>query len=277
MRGQSAPMVRRRTGALIGVVGFVALIGAATYAGGPRSANTPSGASQRSEDRPNIVLLFSDDHAAHALSAYRRHLAYGAPLPPTPRLDRLAAEGMLFVDSFVSNSICVPGRAAVLTGQYGHLTGVMTNQDPLHPSAVTFPSLLRDAGYRTALFGKWHLRIDPMGFDHYEILSGQGRYYNPVLHTPGDSARHLGYTPDIITERALAWLEERDDEAPFLLLIHHNASHRYWDPSYAQVREELQRRLAALRQELRAPQEDPVPHEPFAPPPELRRPGASIP
>jgi arylsulfatase A-like enzyme len=190
-------------------------------------------------DRPNIVFLFSDDHAAHALSAYREHLAYGARLPDTPNLDRLASQGMLFVNSFVTNSICAPSRAAVLTGQYGHLSGVMTNVEPLHPTHTTFPGLLRDAGYQTALFGKWHLKAEPGGFDHYEVLVGQGPYYNPVLITNGDSIRHTGYTTDVITDRALTWLDGRgrgnaaDD--PFLLMVHFNASHRYWDPGPDQL------------------------------------------
>jgi arylsulfatase A-like enzyme len=220
----------------VGIAGLVTLFGAGSPATGAQSTDAvPAHGPSPSQDRPNIVLLFSDDHAAHALSAYRPHLAYGAQLPPTPRLDGFAADGMLFVDSFVTNSICVPSRAAVLTGQYGHLTGVMTNQDALHPSTVTFPSLLREAGYRTALFGKWHLKTDPVGFDHYEVLAGQGRYHNPVLHSPGDSARHVGYTTDIITDRALDWLEGRGDDAPFLLLIHHKAPHRYWDPGPEQL------------------------------------------
>ncbi|MHB1169897.1 MAG: sulfatase family protein [Longimicrobiales bacterium] len=182
------------------------------------------------QQQPNIVFLFADDHAAHALSAYREHLAYGAPLPQTPNLDRLAADGMLFVNAFVTNSICGPSRATVLTGQYGHLNGVMTNAEPLHPTHVTFPMLLQDAGYRTAIFGKWHLRTAPAGFDHYEVLTGQGPYYNPMLHSPGDSARYTGGTQEIITDRALAWLQQQDASTPFFLEINFNASHRFWDP-----------------------------------------------
>lgn len=186
--------------------------------------------------RPNIVFLFADDHAAHALSAYRPYLPYGARLPDTPRLDRLAADGMLFVNAFVSNSICGPSRAAVLTGQYGHLNGVMVNGGSLHPTAVTFPALLRDAGYETVLFGKWHLHDAPKGFSHYEILEGQGPYYNPVLHSESDSARYTGYTQDIITGRALDWLEARSGgEGPFLLMLQFNATHRYWDPGPAEL------------------------------------------
>jgi arylsulfatase A-like enzyme len=209
------------------------------------------------QHRPNIVLMFADDHAAHALSAYRAHLSYGADLPPTPNLDRLAAEGMLFTNAFVTNSICGPSRAAVLTGQYGHLNGVMTNEAPLHPTHTTFPALLGDAGYRTALFGKWHLHSEPSGFDHYEILAGQGPYYNPALITDGDTTRHEGYTNDIITERALEWMGANgsggldasggDDtrpagadgepprDSPFLMMLHFNAPHRYWDPGPDQL------------------------------------------
>ena len=202
------------------------------------------------QERPNIIFLFSDDHAAHALSAYRAHLPYGARLPDTPGLDRLAASGMLFVNAFVTNSICAPSRATVLTGQYGHLNGVMTNREPFHPTNVTFPRLLQGAGYRTALFGKWHLKSEPVGFDSYEVMSGQGPYYNPVLHARGaglaagagarelggDSVQYTGYTQDIITDRALAWLDaRRADEPPFLLMVHYNAVHRYWDPGPAQL------------------------------------------
>jgi arylsulfatase A-like enzyme len=189
-----------------------------------------------SQARPNIVFIFSDDHAAHALSAYRAHLPYGARLPDTPHLDRLAADGMLFVNAFVTNSICAPSRAAVLTGQYGHLNGVMSNAEMFHPDNITFPRLLQEAGYETALFGKWHLRTRPQGFDHFEILSGQGPYYNPVLSDGRDSVRYTGYTQEIVTDRALRWLSDgRSGSAPFLLLVHYNAAHRYWDPGPDQL------------------------------------------
>ena len=211
------------------------------------------------QERPSILFILSDDHAAHALSAYREHLSYGARLPATPNLDRIAREGMLFVNAFVTNSICGPSRATVLTGQYGHLNGVMTNDAPLHPTHTTFPRLLRDAGYETALIGKWHLRTAPTGFDYYEIMAGQGPYYNPVLHsnTRPDSVRYTGYTQDIITDRALDWLTRRDGARsarargtatsgeqrassraaarPFALLLHYNATHRYWDPGPGQL------------------------------------------
>ena len=188
------------------------------------------------QSRPNVVFLLSDDHAAHALSAYRQHLQYGARLPETPNLDRLAAQGMLFTHAFVTNSICAPSRAAILTGQFGHLNGVMTNAEPLHPATVTFPALLRDAGYETALFGKWHLKVEPQGFEHYEILAGQGPYYNPVLHSAADSVRYEGYTNDVITDRAIGWLGSRQGMSqPFLLMLQFNAPHRWWDPGPEQL------------------------------------------
>ncbi|HEX6639857.1 MAG TPA: sulfatase [Thermoanaerobaculia bacterium] len=204
------------------------------------AAAAPAGA----QTRPNIVFVLSDDHAAHAISAYRPHLRYGAPLPPTPRLDALAASGMLFVDAFVTNSICGPSRATVLTGQYGHLNGVMTNTQVLHPTHVTFPALLREAGYETALFGKWHLHSAPAGFDHYEVLAGQGPYYNPTLLGPRDTVAYTGYTADIVATRAMEWLRRRgaerddgnaDDAQPFLLMLQFNAPHRYWDPGPDQL------------------------------------------
>ncbi|MGH7448322.1 MAG: sulfatase family protein [Longimicrobiales bacterium] len=200
------------------------------------------------QQRPNILFIFSDDHAAHALTAYREHLPYGARLPDTPNLDRIARDGMLFVNAFVTNSICGPSRATVLTGQYGHLNGVMANNAPLHPAQITFPRLLRASGYETALIGKWHLRTPPTGFDYYEIMAGQGPYYNPVMHSNvrNDSVRYTGYTQDVITERALTWLaarhtvrgapDARDIAArPFALLLHYNATHRYWDPGPDQL------------------------------------------
>lgn len=199
----------------------------------PLLAAAPAGA----QGRPNIVFLFSDDHAAHSISAYRAHLPYGARLPDTPNLDRLARDGMLFRNAFVTNSICGPARATVLTGQYGHLNGVMTNREALHPTHVTFPRLVRGAGYQTALFGKWHLKSQPQGFDHYEILPGQGPYYNPALVSQrGDTARYTGYTLDIVTGRALEWVRTgRDAERPFLLMLNFNAPHRWWDPGPDQL------------------------------------------
>lgn len=187
-------------------------------------------------ERPNIVFILADDHAAHAISAYQAVLKYGVKLPSTPNLDRLASDGMLFVNSFVTNSICGPARATVLTGQYGHLNGVMTNTEPLHPTQVTFPKLLQDAGYETALFGKWHLRTRPEGFDRYEILAGQGPYYNPILYFGNDTVRYTGYTLDVFTDRALGWMTDRRSRTkPFMLMLTFNAPHRWWDPGPEQL------------------------------------------
>lgn len=180
--------------------------------------------------RPNIILLLADDHAAHAVSAYRKHLPYAFDLPRTPNLDQIARDGMLFTNAFVTNSICTPARAAVLTGQYGHLTGVLTNNDSLHPTVMTFPKLLRENGYQTAIFGKWHLRDRPTGFDRYEILPGQGSYYNPVLMTDHDSVRYQGYVQEVLTDHALSWVKDRDTNKPFFLMVTYNAPHRPWQP-----------------------------------------------
>jgi arylsulfatase A-like enzyme len=193
-------------------------------------------APQRAAERPNIVFLFADDHAAHAISAYQQSLRYGVKLPRTPNMDRLASDGMLFVNSFVTNSICGPARATVLTGQYGHLNGVMSNNEAIHPTTLTFPKLMRDAGYQTAIFGKWHLRTRPEGFDRYEVLAGQGPYYNPVLISNTDSVRHVGYTLDIVTDRATRWLNEgREKSKPFMMMLSFNGPHRWWDPGPDQL------------------------------------------
>jgi arylsulfatase A-like enzyme len=217
-------MTRPAAGALLAI-----LITGCSTAPTPRQRAT-------ADDRPNIVFLLADDHAAHAISAYQSHLRYGIKLPKTPNLDRLAQDGMLFVNSFVTNSICGPARATVLTGQYGHINGVMTNSEPLHPTTVTFPALLQQAGYSTAIFGKWHLRTRPAGFDHYEILVGQGPYYNPVLLSPSDSLQHTGYTLDLATSKALDWLDDaRASSRPFMMMLAFNGPHRWWDPGPDQL------------------------------------------
>lgn len=179
-----------------------------------------------SQDRlPNILFIFSDDHASHAISAY------GSKINRTPNIDRLADEGMLFLNTFCGNSICAPSRATVLTGKHSHNNGVMDNRNQFDGSQQTAPKLLREAGYQTAMIGKWHLKSDPTGFDHWEVLRGQGPYYNPRLKTPDGPVDHVGYTTDIITDRALAWLkEQRRPDRPFLLMYQHKAPHRNWQP-----------------------------------------------
>ena len=177
-------------------------------------------------DRPNIILIFSDDHAYQAISAY------GHGLNHTPNIDRLAREGMIFHDALVTNSICAPSRAVILTGKYSHLNSVRDNRETFDGSQRTFPKILRENGYQTAFFGKWHLKSDPTGFDKWEVLPGQGAYYNPDFRQPGGkTVRREGYTTDLITDMALEWLDGRDQDKPFMLMVQHKAPHRNWMPA----------------------------------------------
>ena len=181
-------------------------------------------------DRPNIVFIFSDDHATQALSAYGGPLA---EIAPTPNLDAIAANGMRFDRCMVTNSICGPSRATILTGKYSHKNGFYMNEATrFDGSQQTFPKLLQKAGYQTAIIGKWHLASDPTGFDHWEILPGQGSYYNPDFKTAEGTHRETGYCSEILTEKAKAWLSnERDKARPFILMLQHKAPHRAWDPA----------------------------------------------
>lgn len=178
--------------------------------------------------RPNILFIMSDDHAAHALSCY------GSRINTTPHLDRLATEGMRFDNCFCTNSICAPSRATILTGTYSHVNGVRTLDDKLDGALLTFPQLLRRAGYQTAIIGKWHLGHgaphDPTGFDYWNVLPGQGAYHDPTLIEAGGRHVHPGYVTDVITDLSLGWLRDRDPERPFLLMCHHKAPHRPWEP-----------------------------------------------
>ena len=166
----------------------------------------------------------SDDHAEKAISAYGHDLLH------TPNIDRIANEGILFENSFVTNSICAPSRAVMLTGIYSHLNGLRDNRDRFDGDQLTYPKLLRQAGYQTAMVGKWHLKTTPQGFDYWNILIGQGDYYNPRMIEMGDTSVHTGYTTDLITDFALDYLESRDETRPFCMLFHHKAPHRNWMP-----------------------------------------------
>jgi arylsulfatase A-like enzyme len=184
-----------------------------------------AGCASDRDARPNIIFVFTDDHASHAISAY------GSRINQTPNIDRLADEGMLFRNAFVTNSICAPSRAVILTGKHSHLNGIFTNRERFDSAQVTFPKLLQQAGYQTAIVGKWHLKSAPTGFDYWEVLPGQGNYYNPTFRTTGDTVRYTGYVTDIITDRALDWLQNgRDPEKPFMLMYQHKAPHRRWQP-----------------------------------------------
>ena len=175
--------------------------------------------------RPNIIFIFTDDHTARALSAY------GSVVNETPNLDRIAQEGMRFDRCLVTNSICAPSRAVILTGKHSHINGQLTNGETFNGQQQTFPKLLQQAGYETGIVGKWHLRSEPTGFDHWQVLIGQGPYYNPRFLTPGDTVRIEGYTTDIITDLALDWVENgRDTSKPFMLMYQHKAPHREWHP-----------------------------------------------
>jgi arylsulfatase A-like enzyme len=180
--------------------------------------------------RPNILFIMSDDHAAPAISAYKGFLSGVAK---TPNLDRIAKEGMLFENCFCTNSICTPSRAVVLTGKHSHKNGALTLDVPFDGSQQTFPKLLQKAGYYTAIVGKWHLGTEPTGFDYYNVLPGQGQYFNPRLKEstqpwqPGwkGGKRHEGYVTDIITDVALDTLKDRPKDKPFCLMYQHKAPH----------------------------------------------------
>ncbi len=173
---------------------------------------------------PNIIFIMSDDHAYQAISCY------DSSLNQTPNIDRLAKEGVRFTNSFCTNSICGPSRAVMLTGKYSHINGQIDNHVTFDGSQQTFPKLLQNSGYQTAMIGKWHLKSDPTGFDYWNILPGQGHYYNPNFIENGVRKQITGYVTDITTDVALNWLEKRDKEKPFCLLLHHKAPHRNWMP-----------------------------------------------
>ncbi len=187
--------------------------------------NTPAA------DRPNIIFLFSDDHALQAISAYGGRFK---DIAPTPNIDRLAREGAIFERSYCANSICGPSRASVLTGKHSHINGYIDNTNrEFDGSQPTFPKYLQKAGYQTAVIGKWHLVSKPTGFDHWEILPGQGSYVNPdFIQMDGSTKRFEGHVSDIITDKSIDWLKNRrDKDKPFVLMSQHKAPHRSWVPA----------------------------------------------
>jgi arylsulfatase A-like enzyme len=182
--------------------------------------------------RPNILFIMSDDHAYQAISAYSDQLI------ETPNIDRIAQEGMLFTNACVTNSICAPSRATILTGKHTHVNGKIDNRMPFDTTNVTFPQLFQQAGYQTAMFGKLHFGNNPTGVDDFMILPGQGSYFNPEFITSNGDTTIIGYVTDIITDMALNWLEEkRDVEKPFMLMYLHKAPHRPWWPSPEKFKE----------------------------------------
>ena len=181
--------------------------------------------------RPNIVFIMADDHASQAVGCY------GRGLNRTPGIDRIAREGVRFDRCFCTNGICAPSRAVILTGKHSHVNGVRDNRAVFDGSQATFPKVLRAAGYETALLGKWHLKSEPTGFDHWTILPDQGEYYNPDFIEMGESTRRRGYVTDILTDLAAEFLEaRRGGDRPFLLMLHHKAPHRNWQPAERHLR-----------------------------------------
>jgi arylsulfatase A-like enzyme len=175
--------------------------------------------------QPNILYMMSDDHAAHAISAY------GSLINRTPNIDRIAAGGVRFTNCFCTNSICTPSRAAILTGQYSHKNGVYTLNDRLDPNRNHVAKELQKIGYQTAMIGKWHLASDPTGFDYWNILPGQGVYYDPTFIEPSGRKKYSGYCTDLIGDFTLDFLKRRDPKKPFFVMSHHKAPHRPWEPA----------------------------------------------
>ncbi len=186
--------------------------------------------------RPNIIFIMSDDHAYQAISAYDDTLIQ------TPNIDRIANEGMLFTNASVTNSICAPSRAVILTGKHSHINGKIDNLSKFDTSNVTFPQLLQKAGYQTAMFGKLHFGNNPKGFDEFKILPGQGDYYNPQFITQKGDTIIDGYVTDITTDLTLDWMKNRrDPKKPFMLMYLHKAPHRSWLPTEKYYKEYTQK------------------------------------
>jgi arylsulfatase A-like enzyme len=180
-------------------------------------------------DRPNILFVFSDDHAPHAIGAYNGWLK---SVNPTPNIDKLAAQGMLFENSFCTNSICGPSRAVIMSGKHSHKNGFMNNGNSFDWNQQTFAKILQKNGYETALYGKSHLKGKPQGFDDWKVLPGQGLYYNPDMITPEGKKKIMGHCTDVVTNLAVEWLKNaRSKDKPFCLMVQHKAPHRNWMPA----------------------------------------------
>ena len=185
--------------------------------------------SETEQQHPNIVFIMSDDHAFQAISAYGHPVSQ---LAPTPNIDRIANNGMRMDRAYVTNSICGPSRAVILTGKHSHINGFRQNGDRFDGDQPTLPKKLKELGYTTAILGKWHLHGYPQGFDYWNIIKDQGNYYNPDFIKAGDTSRIEGYATDIITKDAINWLEkQRDTTKPFFMMVHHKAPHRNWMPA----------------------------------------------
>jgi arylsulfatase A-like enzyme len=178
-------------------------------------AQTSSGSSSR----PNIIFILADDHAYQAISSY------GSGLIQTPNIDKLAKQGALMKNAFVTNSVCSPSRAVILTGKYSHMNGMKDNGTYFNGAQRTLPKIFKQYGYQTAIVGKWHLFSEPTGFDYWNILPDQGHYYSPQFIKMGKDTVYKGYVTDIITDMAINWMNGHQN-APFFLMLHHKAPHR---------------------------------------------------
>lgn len=215
-----------RAAALLISLPAVLVAGACAQGNAAAGSAGSVGSNDAATTRPNFLFIMSDDHAAHAISAY------GSKVNETPHIDRIAREGMLLENCFATNAICGPSRASILTSKYSHLNGVLTHRSPAFDgSQLTYPKLLQKAGYQTAMIGKWHLKSDPTGFDYWNIFPGQGAYHNPTMIKNGKRERHMGkYATDMVTDSSIEFLEQRDKSKPFLLISQHKAPHRPWEP-----------------------------------------------
>ncbi|WP_430934617.1 sulfatase family protein [Saccharicrinis sp. 156] len=183
--------------------------------------------------KPNIIYIMSDDHAAHAIGKYGGRLAF---LNPTPNLDQLASEGMVFENCFVTNSICTPSRATILTGQYSQTNNILDFSRPLKTEQQYLPQEIKKQGYETAVIGKWHVMCEPTAFDFYSVLKGQGKYFNPTFYEKGNGVypnnivKSTGHSSDVITEKAINWVKNRDNkDKPFFLMYHFKAPHDWFE------------------------------------------------
>jgi arylsulfatase A-like enzyme len=190
-----------------------------------------------SQQKPNIIFIMSDDHGYQAISAYSKKLIQ------TPNIDRIGREGAVMRNAFVTNSVCSPSRAVILTGKYSHVNGQRDNGTYFDGGQQTLPKILKTNGYRTALVGKWHLFSQPTGFDYWNILPDQGHYYNPGFNKMGKDTTYTGYVTDVTTDLALGWIERNRDQ-PFFVMLHHKAPHRNWMPPQRYLREYNDRQFA---------------------------------
>lgn len=175
--------------------------------------------------KTNVIFIMSDDHAYQAISAYNTGLI------ETPNIDKIAEQGIKFNNAYVTNSLCAPSRAVILTGKFSHINGVIGNGQIFDGNQQTLPKILGENSYQTAIIGKWHLKSQPIGFDYFNVLPGQGDYYNPDFIKQGKDTTYQGYVTEIITDLSINWLNSIDKNKPFFLMMHHKAPHRNWMPA----------------------------------------------